>query len=361
MTFDAAERIARALLYEGYLLYPYRASAVKNQRRWNFGCVFPPDYRLPANSAEGSFASCECLLLGDVQTEIQVSARFLQIDDEVIEREVSTPALPLSSLLDREHRSSFAFAPIDGTIHVSAATVGENVHKLTVQLRNGTSAQNGIHSTRDDALPFALISSHLLLGIEQGRFLSSQDPPEAVREAAASCRSVRLWPVLVGDPERCDTMLAAPIIVSDFPQVAAESPGDLFDATEMDEMLTLRIRTLTDEEKREAAATDPRAEDLLQRCDAMDHRQLRELHGAWRDESETLTPGMHVRLRPKRNADVYDLALAGKTAVVVSLEQDFEDRVYVTVALDDDPGQDYGIAGRPGHRFYFGLDEVELL
>jgi hydrogenase maturation protease len=208
-------------------------------------------------------------------------------------------------------------------------------------------------------LPFALISSHLLLGIEQGRFLSSQDPPKTVREAAAACRHVRLWPVLVGDPERSNTMLAAPIIVSDFPQVAAESPGDLFDATEMDEMLTLRIRTLTDEEKREAAATDPRAANLLHRCDAMDERQLRELHGAWRDEGETLTPGMRVRLRPKRNADVYDLALAGKTAVVVSIEQDFEDRVYVTVALDDDPGQDYGIAGRPGHRFYFDMDEIE--
>jgi hypothetical protein len=159
-----------------------------------------------------------------------------------------------------------------------------------------------------------------VLGVTNGKFLSLQDPPGFAREAAASCRGVRSWPVLIGDRDRCDLLLSAPIILSDFPEVAPESPADLFDSTEMDEMLTLRIQTLTANEKQEMAASDPRAELMLDRIETLDERQLRNMHGSWRSnelaqaQSPTIKPGMRVRLRPKGNADVYDIALAGKTA-----------------------------------------------
>lgn len=90
-------------------------------------------------------------------------------------------------------------------------------------------------------------------------FVSSIEPPDELAEAVAGCTNISLWPVLVGSGERHDTMLAAPIILYDYPQVAPESAGDLFDATEIDEILTLRILTMTDAEKREMAAGDERS------------------------------------------------------------------------------------------------------
>jgi hypothetical protein len=68
-----------------------------------------------------------------------------------------------------------------------------------------------------------------------------------------------------------------------------------------------------------------------------------------------------VRLRPLGRADIFDIALGGKTATVVSIERDFENRIYLAVVVDDDPGKDLGHSGKPGHRFFYGVDEVELL
>jgi len=72
-----------------------------------------------------------------------------------------------------------------------------------------------------------------------------------------------------------------------------------------------------------------------------------------------LRVGDQVRLRPRGNADIFDLALAGKVATIESLERDFDDRVHIAVTLDDDPGRDLGLARMPGHRFFFAPDEVE--
>jgi hypothetical protein len=72
-------------------------------------------------------------------------------------------------------------------------------------------------------------------------------------------------------------------------------------------------------------------------------------------------PGDQVRLRPRGGADILDLALAGKTATVESIEQDLEGRLYLAVTVDDDPGKDLGALRQPGHRFFFQPDEVEPL
>ena len=73
----------------------------------------------------------------------------------------------------------------------------------------------------------------------------------------------------------------------------------------------------------------------------------------------TLNVGDRVRLVPKGNADIMDIALRGKLAVIESIEVDFEDTVHLAVVLDDDPGRDLGLAKMVGHRFYFKLDDVE--
>jgi hypothetical protein len=72
-----------------------------------------------------------------------------------------------------------------------------------------------------------------------------------------------------------------------------------------------------------------------------------------------LKPGDRVRLRPRAGGDIFDLALAGKIAVIESIEQDYESKIHLAVILDDDPGKDMGMLRQPGHRFFFSVEEVE--
>jgi hypothetical protein len=210
------------------------------------------------------------------------------------------------------------------------------------------------------------------------------EPPEDLRKAAASCDNQGTWPVLVGEAGSTDMLLSSPIILYDYPEIAPESPGDFFDGTEIDEMLTLRILTMTDEEKREMAATEPRARALLERTEAMTSTQIGRLHGALRsprglganawsgiDDKPRLTSvrvagadlmvGDRVRLNPKGRADIMDLVLKDRVAVIEAIECDFEDRIHVAVTIADDPGREMGFGHMPGHRFFFGRDEVEPL
>jgi hypothetical protein len=69
--------------------------------------------------------------------------------------------------------------------------------------------------------------------------------------------------------------------------------------------------------------------------------------------------GDRVRLRPLGRSDILDIALDGKIASIVAIEQDYEDRIHLAITVDDDPGNDFGRTGQPGHRFFFGIDEVE--
>ena len=212
-----------------------------------------------------------------------------------------------------------------------------------------------------------MLSTHAVLGVGGGHFLSLIDPPGDVRDLAETCRNRGAWPVLVGDRDRQDMILAAPIILYDFPQIAPESPGNLFDGTEIDELLTLRILTLSASEK-QAMNGDERTRALLERTEKLAGDQLLALHGAMRSPSPPLPreerrvrPGDRVHLHPRGRADIFDLALDGRAATIVSLEQDFEGRVFYTVTLDDDPGRDLGMEGKPGHRFFFRREELELL
>jgi hypothetical protein len=199
---------------------------------------------------------------------------------------------------------------------------------------------------------------------DKGRFLSVIDPPAQHADLVAGCRSEGLYPALVGDPSAARTVLSAPIIVGDHPHIAPESPGDLFDNGEIDEILTLRILTLTEEEKRQAREWDPRVAAMLDRTESLGQNDLLRLHGAVRERSDrvgTARPGTRVRLRPRARADAFDVVLAGMSATVESVVEDYEGRTQLAVTLDDDPGRDLGKDGFPGHRFFFFADEVEVL
>jgi hypothetical protein len=375
---DQARAVGDAVLYEGYLLYPYRASAGKNKVRWQWGVLMPPSYA-SAEIGEHASARVECLLEPLAHTILHVKVRFLQTRtrltwDEAVEHETDFE-LPLSELpvetqfhVPGEERTH----PLSGvlTARVDPLDGPFGGARLRVEVHNTTSwHSDGI---REHALRHSLLAAHLVLSVDTGHFLSMLDPPEWAKPAVEACRQERLWPVLIGDTSRSTVMLASPIILYDNPSIAEESPGDLFDGTEIDEILTLRTMTLTDEEKREARATDPRAAAIIDRVDAMPPELLERLHGAVRSvrpvpvpESVVVagvrvTAGSKVRLRPNlRGADAQDMFLTGKAATVHVILSDVDGATHVAVTLDDDPGADLQHAH--GRYRYFSPDEIEPL
>jgi hydrogenase maturation protease len=158
---------------------------------------------------------------------------------------------------------------------------GDQLLKVQVRVNNLTPFDG--HTSRDEALAQSLVSAHVLLGVADGQFVSLLEPPENLNELASSCQNVGAWPVLVGNAGERDTMLASPIILYDYPQIAPESPGDLFDGTEIDEILALRILTMTEDEKREMRSTDDRARKMLERTESLPMEHLMKLHGTLRE------------------------------------------------------------------------------
>jgi hydrogenase maturation protease len=343
MNLAAVEKIADAVLYEGYVLYPYRASAAKNRQRWNFGGLFPKAYSDAQRGSDAWSMQTECLVHGDAPT-VDIKVRFLQVTireagrltsseqessngnepeytvvdsvvvdgktihtwQEAIERDVFLEGFSLSDiglfpvkceftfLADRKleiHHGDYKEGDaiivrrrqrIDGTVEISAEAVAERLFRLSVLIHNDTPLDNQAAATRDEAALFAMASTHTILACRDGAFVSLMDPPDEWRGIAAGCKNVGAWPVLVGDEPQRDFLLASPIILYDYPQIAPESAGDLCDGLEIDEILHLRIMSLTDEEKEEMRSLDDRTRAILERTENLPPDQLAKLHGAVR-------------------------------------------------------------------------------
>jgi hypothetical protein len=423
MTLDAARAVADAVLYEGYLLYPYRASAAKNRSRWQFGVLGPPAAAAQA-FAEPPDMTMQCLLAPGAQPAVTVTLRFLQLQergvqrlepdrsytpvdaleiggstvltwDEAVEREITLPRLPLPGTAefpidmpggeDIEDAAGGRIVrrrwPLRARMHTHADTDGDLV-RLTVTVTN---EHPDVAADKDAAVRRSLLGAHLLIEAHDAAFLSLLDPPPGAAAAAARCRQHRCWPVLAGPQGTTGVLLGAPIILYDHPQVAGESPGALFDSTEIDEILTLRVQTMTDDEKAEARATDPRAGAIVDRCDTMTAADLAYLHGARRDPDapdvpwwdpaadSTVDPGTDavvidgvavsqgslVRVHPSRRADAQDLFFADRVARVTAVVHDVDGGVHVALVLVDDPAAD--LHDWYGRYFYFAPEELEPL
>jgi hypothetical protein len=329
------DRIVKAVLYEGYMLYPYRPSAVKNRQRFNFGLVYPRAYSDMQDETEPWTMQTECLVKGNAETRATVRIRFLRLVDRSIRKlgtnggmqeverlevgdQVFQPwqeaaeetieltefnALGLASAStvwpfrlsatreEEEIRDETGLNVgmvvrerqcISGEIELTAKQLDDGVFKLTVRISNTSRLACPEPLGRDEALAQSLVSAHTILTVREGEFVSLIDFPEIYRDFAGACQNVGTWPVLVGDAGQRDTMLSSPIILYDYPQIAPESPGDLFDGAEIDEILSLRIMTMTDEEKLEMRHSDQRARQILERTEALPAEQFMKLHGALR-------------------------------------------------------------------------------
>ena len=322
---DPIRAIADAVLYEGYVLWPYRRSALKNQRRFTFGGVYPPSHSA-RHPDDRSAITTEMLLEAHAQARVTAAVRFLHVVrrtaaqrrgdaleavDEIVvggeryltweearEREIELPALTLArpgsghtipieiaagcdqELLGDRGALIREWSALRGEARLEALPVAGRVWRVSATVTNLT--RFGGHA-REDALALTFCSTHMMLRVDGGAFASLADPPPHLSAAAAECRNEGIWPALVGDPAKRDRILSAPIILEDFPRVAPESPGDLFDGGEIDQLLILNILALTDEEKAEMAATDARAREILERTQRLTPEQLMALHGTIRE------------------------------------------------------------------------------
>jgi hypothetical protein len=293
MNFAAVEKIAAAILYEGYILYPYRPTAIKNRQRWNFGTLYPRVYAQAQRPEEPYRLVAECLVAEDGEATLDVRLRFLQLVrqphapalawDEAVERTSEHTGLLLSDLITSPLSLQLQMdADLQVDLSITVQMLENGAAKLRLEVQNASHLPSGAGATREEALPLSFVSAHLLLGIAQGQFVSLLDPGETYRESAAACSNLGVFPVLAGEEPERSIMLCSPIILYDYPKIAPESEGDFFDGTEMDEMLTLRVLTLTDAEKQEMQNGDPRARRILERTEALTSDAMLKAHGVIR-------------------------------------------------------------------------------
>jgi len=434
--------VADAVLYEGYLLYPYRAGSAKNQSRWQFGVLGPPGAAEVGVGEEPSM-SAQCLL-GEFErsgVEVTATVRFLHHQSRTVERLGAGGAwIPVDRLVvdgresiswDEATESESALGPwgldeleagaeetfcaagvvdgetlsdsrgrvvgrivrtrlpVNGRVAVSASPGGGRT-VMSVKVMNTTSIDARDKGT---ATAQSMLGTHVILNSTGSRFLSLFEEPDH----SEPLRQNRCYPVLAGiadstHPGTSATVLVSPIILYDFPEIAPQSEGSLFDSTEIDEILTLRILAMTDEEKAVARATDSKAADIIDRCERLTDDDLAGLHGVLRDphagsdlvpevpdgvdwwtpEADTsvqprtdavlingvrVCGGSTVRLHPSRRADAQDLFFDGRIAHVATIHEDVDGDIHVGVTLLDDPAAD--LHNWYGRYLYFAPEEIE--
>jgi hypothetical protein len=433
-SWDRARAVADAVLYEGYLLYPYRGTSSKNQSRWQFGVLGPPG---ASHAGLGEDDTLAAQFPVDGAQAITVVVRFLQLQHRRAEREradggfdpVDELTTPSGSWLtwDEAVECEISFGPLafgdqSWALPVAAPAATEiepvdggrlvrerqevralltvahepdgTLARVSVRVSNVGATVDRKIDGKDSVIARSMIGTHVIAEVVGGRFVSLLEPPSAAAGVVSRCIQHRCFPVLAGPPGTHDVLLVSPIILYDHPEVAEQSNTALYDCTEIDEILTLRVMTMTDQEKAQARATDPRAAQIIDQCDAMSPEAMARLHGVLRNphtpaglvpeipegvdwwdpladnavrpeidavlvNGARVARGTRVRLRPRRNADAQDIFVAGKSARVTSVHEDVEGNKHVGVVVDDDPAAD--LHDWYGRYLYFSPDEIEPL
>jgi hypothetical protein len=379
------DQLVDSLLYEGYALYPYTPGATKNATPTPFGIVYPPTY---AAECEGAFDHARLECVTEAGSALDATVRWLVPSGEG--HEASERRTELGPVRPGE-RTTVQRAEARFTLRWDEDGVARCCVHNTAEVQPGLD--------RAQALRRALISVHIVVRIEDGRFVS---PLEAGRE------SVNTWPVLATADD--DAVLGAAIVLPDHPQIAPESRGNLFDNTEIEEALLLHVHSLTDDE-RASASEDPTVKAMLDRALALTGDDIIDLHGGLKEleggalgggpggalgggpggalgggpggalgggpggalgevdnnpgedyatvDGVTFKKGAKLILRPGTERDVYDRMLDGRRATIERIYLDVDDRVYLGVTIDDDPGQQ--LLRETGRYLFFFAHEVETL
>lgn len=336
------ENITHTLLYEGYALFPYHRSAVKNQKPVPFGVVFPQHYN-SYNEHAHSGIRAQCIVTGSEDPLVNISVRFLHLKKtellerlvqgngihdftpvtdldvngksyqagwQTIERTISTGDLPVSQFLksgkvffiefDKMYDSKSIYyeggevaakqinsvSEIRGAVSIEAAQI-ENIHnafRIAIHITNTTPVEHAESVTRDDILSQSFLSTHTILQTKNGEFISQQNPPEKWRAAMEENKNINTWPILID--ENNTTLLASPIILYDYPRINPQSSGDLFDSTEIEEALLLHVGVLSDDEKKRIARSDEKLQTMLNKVSQITPEEFINFHSRLKDNTQ---------------------------------------------------------------------------
>ena len=337
------ENLTRTLLYEGYALYPYHRSAVKNQKPIPFGVVFPEQYN-SHNPHAHSTMQTQCIVTGNSHILFNLSIRFLHlIKVELLERDQASHFRPANDLnvngesyqagwqtferiinardveinqlienqktiildLDKMEECSDinnekkeivakeikSVSEINGTITIDATPVENrsDAFRTTINITNTTPVTNPGTVSRDEMLGHSLLSTHIIINAVNGQFISHQNPNEQWKASIESCKNLNTWPILIDESDT--TLLSSPIILYDYPQIHPQSATDLFDSTEIEEALLLHVAVLSDEEKERIAASDEKLRTMLNKVKSVTPAALINLHSGLKENLQNQFTG----------------------------------------------------------------------
>ena len=378
---EALEQLVDSLLWEGYALYPYTPTATKNATPTPFGIVYPPVYAA-ALASTYDHLELRCVLEASPDAVLGAEVRFLAPGGQrhtAVERRLELTGAMVGALAHVPARKPASVscggegAPLSVEMTLETRELGEREYEVILRVANGTLVSSGLD--RAGALGRSLLSTHPIVRVQGGRFLSPLERP---------CQSVNTFPVLASPAD--DVVLGAAIVLPDHPEIAPESHGGLFDSTEIEEALLLHVQVLSDAERAEIEQQDPAVREMIARAAAATPEQIVALHGrvTVRDPHTTEPPseppglvdprageeaaevdgvtfrrGSAVVIRPRPDADLHARMLDGRRATIERIFTDYDGRTHLGVTIDDDPGQE--LMRETGRYLFFFAEEVEVM
>jgi len=378
---EALEQLVDSLLWEGYALYPYTPTATKNATPTPFGIVYPPVYAA-ALASTYDHLELRCVLEASPDAVLGAEVRFLAPGGQrhtAVERRLELTGAMVGALAHVPARKPASVscggegAPLSVEMTLETRELGEREYEVILRVANGTLVSSGLD--RAGALGRSLLSTHPIVRVQGGRFLSPLERP---------CQSVNTFPVLASPAD--DVVLGAAIVLPDHPEIAPESHGGLFDSTEIEEALLLHVQVLSDAERAEIEQQDPAVREMIARAAAATPEEIVALHGrvTVRDPHTTEPPseppglvdpgageeaaevdgvtfrrGSAVVIRPRPDADLHARMLDGRRATIERIFTDYDGRTHLGVTIDDDPGQE--LMRETGRYLFFFAEEVEVM
>jgi hypothetical protein len=344
--------------------------------------VYPPVYAATLASTYDHL-ELRCVLEAPPDALLAAEVRFLAPGGErhqAVERRIELPSAMVGALaaVPAGKQASMACAghspslAVVLTMHAAELPDGDG-YEVILRVDNRTLVSSGLD--RAGALGRSLLSTHPLLRVQGGRFVSPLERP---------CQSVNTFPVLASPAD--DVVLGAAIVLPDHPEIAPESRGGLFDSTEIEEALLLHVQALSDAEREEIESQDPAVREMIARAAAATPEEIVALHGrvTIRDRETTEPPveppgladprageeaaevdgvtfrrGAGVTIRPGPDADLHARMLDGRGATIERIFTDYDGRTHLGVTIDDDPGQE--LMRDTGRYLFFFAEEVEVM